>query len=216
MPALTIVPKPERRFADKVIRLAEHRQPANDKQPASERGLSTLERSAFREIGERLKKDSTTPVEQPPAAETSAGDTKATADRDAPIEAVDATLPGQSVAQQPEPSAKVGEQAKVAATVGQPAESETEATEPLDSDAEDEKDLARLDGVQPEKDSEEAPTDQTAAPAVSGSLLDYADHTGEPGQVAESNSDDTPVSEPERAAAAPEAANADNASRLLP
>ncbi|TGU55125.1 hypothetical protein, partial [Mesorhizobium sp. M2D.F.Ca.ET.148.01.1.1] len=31
VPALTIVPKPERRFADKVIRLAEHRQPANDK-----------------------------------------------------------------------------------------------------------------------------------------------------------------------------------------
>ena len=29
VPALTIVPKPERRFADKVIRLAEHRQPAN-------------------------------------------------------------------------------------------------------------------------------------------------------------------------------------------
>ena len=61
VPALTIVPKPERRFADKVIRLAEHRQPANDK------GLSTLERSAFREIGERLRKDSTIPPEQPPA-----------------------------------------------------------------------------------------------------------------------------------------------------
>ena len=60
VPALTIVPKPERRFADKVIRLAEHRQPANDK------GLSTLERSAFREIGERLKKDSS-PVEPPEA-----------------------------------------------------------------------------------------------------------------------------------------------------
>jgi PAS domain S-box-containing protein len=52
VPALTIAPKPERRFTDKVIRLAEHRPPANDK------GLSTLERSAFREIGERLKKDS--------------------------------------------------------------------------------------------------------------------------------------------------------------
>ncbi len=70
VPALTIVPKQERRFADKVIRLAEHRQPANDKQsgsngqPTSERGLSTLERSAFREIGERLKKDNP-PPEQP-------------------------------------------------------------------------------------------------------------------------------------------------------
>lgn len=54
VPALTITPKPERRFTDKVIRLAEHRQLASD------RSLSSLERSAFREIGERLKKDSET------------------------------------------------------------------------------------------------------------------------------------------------------------
>ncbi len=53
VPALTIVPKPERRFGDKVIRLAEHRTPANDK------GLTPVERNAFREIGNRLKKDST-------------------------------------------------------------------------------------------------------------------------------------------------------------
>ncbi|MGB3644592.1 MAG: PAS domain S-box protein [Mesorhizobium sp.] len=52
IPALTIVPQPEWRFTDKVIRLAEHRPPANDK------GLSSLERSAFREIGERLRKES--------------------------------------------------------------------------------------------------------------------------------------------------------------
>ncbi|NGN40354.1 PAS domain S-box protein [Mesorhizobium sp. CGMCC 1.15528] len=51
VPALTIVPKPDnRRFADKVIRLAEHRPAA-----ATEKGLSPIERSAFREIGERLK-----------------------------------------------------------------------------------------------------------------------------------------------------------------
>ena len=54
VPALSIEPKPDRRFTDKVIRLAEHRLPANDK------GLSSVERSAFREIGERLKKDSST------------------------------------------------------------------------------------------------------------------------------------------------------------
>ncbi|CAM5525604.1 PAS domain S-box-containing protein [Aquamicrobium terrae] len=53
VPALTIAPKPDRRFSDKVIRLAEHRPP----QPAPEKGLSVVERSAFREIGERLKKD---------------------------------------------------------------------------------------------------------------------------------------------------------------
>jgi PAS domain S-box-containing protein len=50
VPALTIVPKPDRRSSDKIIRLAEHRP------PAGERSLSTVERSAFREIGEKLRK----------------------------------------------------------------------------------------------------------------------------------------------------------------
>ncbi|RWH74202.1 MAG: PAS domain S-box protein [Mesorhizobium sp.] len=123
VPALTIVPKPERRFADKVIRLAEHRQPANDK------GLSTLERSAFREIGERLKKDNP-PTEQPDAAKPA-------------------------------------------------------ATEPTETDAEDEKDVARLDGEQP----------QATVSGISGSLLDYADRD----YVAD-DSDGAPVSEPDKPA----------------
>ncbi|WP_192363372.1 PAS domain S-box protein, partial [Mesorhizobium mediterraneum] len=123
VPALTIVPKPERRFADKVIRLAEHRQPANDK------GLSTLERSAFREIGERLKKDNP-PTEQP-----------------------DAAIPV--------------------------------AAEPTETDVEDKKDVARLDGEQPE----------ATVSGISGSLLDYADRD----HVAD-NSDGAPHSEPDRAA----------------
>ncbi len=65
VPALTIVPKPERRFADKVIRLAEHRQPGNDKgaKGSIDRELSVVERSAFREIGERLRKDSSSAAE---------------------------------------------------------------------------------------------------------------------------------------------------------
>ncbi|TIP26839.1 MAG: PAS domain S-box protein [Mesorhizobium sp.] len=124
VPALTIVPKPERRFADKVIRLAEHRQPANDK------GLSTLERSAFREIGERLKKDNP-PTEQPDAA--------------------------------------------IAA--------EPAAAEPTETDVEDEKDVARLDGEQP----------QASVSDISGSLLDYADRVAD-------DSDGAPVSEPDKPA----------------
>ncbi|WP_363282379.1 PAS domain-containing protein, partial [Mesorhizobium sp.] len=126
VPALTIVPKPERRFADKVIRLAEHRQPANDK------GLSTLERSAFREIGERLKKDNP-PTEQPDAA--------------------------------------------IAA--------EPAAAEPTETDVQDEKDVARLDGEQP----------QATVSDISGSLLDYADRD----YVAD-DSDGAPVSEPDKPA----------------
>src|SRR6185312_2577903 len=53
VPALAIVPKPERRYSDKIIRLAEHRPAA----PAED-GLSQTERNAFREIGARLRKDS--------------------------------------------------------------------------------------------------------------------------------------------------------------
>ena len=52
VPILSIVPKQERRFSDKVIRLAEHRPPNGEK------GLSPGERVAFREIGDRLKRES--------------------------------------------------------------------------------------------------------------------------------------------------------------
>lgn len=73
VPALAIVPKPERRFTDKVIRLAEHRTPANDK------GLTPLERNAFREIGDRLKKESAAKAEKPsasPAGDVTGSDKK--------------------------------------------------------------------------------------------------------------------------------------------
>jgi PAS domain S-box-containing protein len=59
--ALSIVPGQDRRFTDKVIRLAEHRLPVADK------GLSPGERNAFREIGDRLKKDEDAPATSPGA-----------------------------------------------------------------------------------------------------------------------------------------------------
>lgn len=71
VPALTLVPKPERRFSDKIIRLAEHRQPANDK------GLTPVEKNAFREIGDRLKKEGS-------AATTESGGRPVTGDNDQP------------------------------------------------------------------------------------------------------------------------------------
>ena len=55
IPALAIVPKPDRRHSDKVIKLAEHRPTILDK------GLTQGERTAFREIGDRLKKDGAAP-----------------------------------------------------------------------------------------------------------------------------------------------------------
>jgi len=57
VPALEVEPREGRRFSDKVIRLAEHRVPANDK------GLTPVERNAFREIGEQLKRTSGQPAE---------------------------------------------------------------------------------------------------------------------------------------------------------
>ena len=62
VPALTLVPKPERRFSDKIIRLAEHRPAAND------RGLTPVEKNAFREIGDRLKKEGSAPDAEGPSA----------------------------------------------------------------------------------------------------------------------------------------------------
>ncbi|PBC00843.1 PAS domain S-box protein [Mesorhizobium sp. WSM3860] len=178
VPALTIVPKPERRYADKVIRLAEHRQPANDKQPgnegqpgndrpASEKGLSILERSAFREIGERLRKDSSGPAEPPSGATAGAQkqpDAAATADKaglaaeqpttgerktgDSDLNAIDATSP--------EPAT--------------PEDNEAIDTAEAETEAEDQKDLARLDGI----DVPEAAAGEDETPAASGSLLNYA------------------------------------------
>jgi PAS domain S-box-containing protein len=84
VPALEITPKPERRFADKVIRLAEHRPAANDK------GLSSIERSAFREIGERLKKvsepESTFTTEAEAASSPATGNEVERADTDSKLE----------------------------------------------------------------------------------------------------------------------------------
>ncbi|MER9233916.1 PAS domain S-box protein [Mesorhizobium sp. M0622] len=158
VPALTIVPRPERRFADKVIRLAEHRQPANDK------GLSTLERSAFREIGERLKKDST-PAEKPADQRPSARKPKPAAEAETKVEAT---------GKADEPKLKAGPTDMGEMPAPGP-ESEAAAAEPPEADAEDQKDLARLDGEQPDETAEETQAGEPVTRPASGSLLDYAD-----------------------------------------
>jgi len=56
---------PQRRASDTVIRLAQHRQPANDK------GLSSGERLAFQQIAERLRKESGLAAGEPPAVQPS-------------------------------------------------------------------------------------------------------------------------------------------------
>ncbi|MET2828571.1 PAS domain S-box protein [Mesorhizobium shangrilense] len=173
VPALTIVPKPERRFADKVIRLAEHRQPANDK------GLSTLERSAFREIGERLKKDSA-PAGQPDAEKQAVGNQ--------PEPAAKVELPAEVI--QPAPEAMLQEEAISAHKGEVPAVDQdigVASSEPSGIDAEDEKDLARLDGATPDHLPHDKP---------SGSLLSYAGHVEESGNVAV-GADEAPLAGPD-------------------
>ncbi|UCI29397.1 PAS domain S-box protein [Mesorhizobium sp. B4-1-4] len=172
VPALTIVPKPERRFADKVIRLAEHRQPANDK------GLSTLERSAFREIGERLRKDSS-PAEPPQAEKPGTDEAAAKAPAESPAE----------IAEVPKPEAEAPAMAagEVASTP------DTEPAEPSETDAGDQEDLTRLDGAQPDEAAHREPASSLSNQA--GSLLDYAGRGHEAGPVAD-NSDQPRVSDP--------------------
>jgi PAS domain S-box-containing protein len=182
-PALTIAPTPERRFTDKVIRLAEHRAPANDK------GLSNVERTAFREIGERLKKDSAVesgkapaaPKETIPAASqmdiaaASPANVEMTA---APGKDVEATKPADAIApatpEKPEtavlpavvateqPALDNKENAADPETVG--AQDDVVSQEETDADdsttlieaqeAEDVEDLTRLDGADAETVSE--------------------------------------------------------------
>ncbi|KRB31163.1 MULTISPECIES: PAS domain S-box protein [Mesorhizobium] len=178
VPALTIVPKQERRFADKVIRLAEHRQPANDK------GLSTLERSAFREIGERLKKESA-PAEPPETEKPGI---------ESPTEPAIKT-PAEPTAEAPaaKTEASIEPAGEIAATHDAvPDQEDAALAEPSETDAEDEADLARLDGGHPDEVNDEEPV--STLPGVSGSLLDYADRNDESGPVA--NNDEPPVSEP--------------------
>ncbi|WP_256754307.1 PAS domain S-box protein [Mesorhizobium sp. Mes31] len=179
VPALTIVPKPERRFADKVIRLAEHRQPANDK------GLSTLERSAFREIGERLKKDSS-PVEPPEAEKPELAPAVQTEPQSEAAGTIVSTQDGGSTEDAATPNAGPVD-ADLEPAID--AADEASAAEPADIDAEDEKDLARLDGDHPDETAGE----ETVRPSPSGSLLNLADRDDEPTYVAD-NSDDAPVS----------------------
>ncbi|RWE28436.1 MAG: PAS domain S-box protein, partial [Mesorhizobium sp.] len=204
VPALTIVPKPERRFADKVIRLAEHRQPANDK------GLSTLERSAFREIGERLKKESSTaePPEAEPAeparqADPGAGTGSLSEPHQATKPATDAKPPADIATPDTKPADSNQEPATGQAhgMAAREAEEEPDAGEPSLSDAEDQRDLARLDGAQADQVEQQAPSSESSPPAASGSLLDYADKEDKPADVADGG-DEAPAPEAQEIIAA--------------
>ncbi|MBZ9846190.1 PAS domain S-box protein [Mesorhizobium sp. CA5] len=203
VPALTIVPKPERRFADKVIRLAEHRQPANDKQPGSDtpanhKGLSILERSAFREIGERLRKDSSAPAEER-APEADKRPDAAVAGEDA-AKVKEAASETRADASQPlPPDAAEHDDSAQGATLSTPSEADDVKAAEAETEAEDQDDLARLDGIDGAAEINDAGLAETSA--VSGSLLNFADG-GKPTEDAGV----APVSQNEQAEGAREAA----------
>ncbi|QPC94752.1 PAS domain S-box protein [Mesorhizobium sp. INR15] len=151
VPALTIVPKPERRFADKVIRLAEHRQPANDK------GLSTLERSAFREIGERLKKDSG--ATEPEAAKPNLDKPPAPAAETTIVPTAETKAPGETIGEVPSATYASPTEEPTHADGVTAANLENETAErdaASEIDAGDQADLARLDGARPDEAAHEA------------------------------------------------------------
>jgi PAS domain S-box-containing protein len=146
-PAIALTPAPERRRSDKVIRLAEHRPPAQE----PERVLSSGERVAFRQIGERLKQDSGGPE--------AASDTKvAEADgRDRGIDETAGSLPVTHA----EPEAE-------ARTPGEERDEEANEAEAI-------ADLRMLDGVTEEEAGEAAASD--TADAGTGATEPQAEDT---------------------------------------
>jgi len=190
VPALTIVPKPDRRAADKVIRLAEHRTPAND------RGLTPVERNAFREIGDRLKKDSGERA-QPAAAETTpaepvAGASAGTADNaeppvkddtvaraDTPAEAEAAEDRHSAAAPAAEPPAELPLEAELAALLSSDSENPAETAEAADGPiAETPVELAAP--IAPEAQSAEPAATRTARPWLLGKMQAAGGDADEP------------------------------------
>jgi PAS domain S-box-containing protein len=217
VPALDVAPKPDRRYSDKIIRLAEHRQlPGNDK------GLSSVERSAFREIGERLRRDN--PVLEaptPPTPETPAGEgglpsvsgpaRVGTGGEDSPA-AAPANDAGSVSRQHPRgPAREAGAiadglpSAEQAVAQDQSGRESAGAEPHARADADDIADLARLDGAP----SPQGPEDAWGAVGTGPrhvSLLDYAEPSD---GVSEHSQDDRAVSPPHAEGAAP-AADPDN------
>ncbi len=163
VPALEIAPQPDRRFTDKIIRLAEHRQPANGK------GLSSLERSAFREIGERLRKDSPVQDNSAPAGPAQASDE---AEGETPSEAISAPDTGET------PPPAHGSLLDYAGA--EPATADEDGIAAADfRDAQDDGDLPP---PEPEPEPEPAPVRAEPAPSPppAGGFLPSAFARGEP------------------------------------
>ncbi|MBU2148498.1 MAG: PAS domain S-box protein [Alphaproteobacteria bacterium] len=150
VPALSIVPAQDRRFTDKVIRLAERRPTADN-----DKGLSSGERLAFQQIGERLKKDGASTRGSPPATEDSPAETDET------TQAVQA------------PGAPVEAETPDAPEVPDIAAVDPEAEPTGDTEA-DTNDLRRLDGADeavPSADDEGEPL-SAGAPAAGEDATD--------------------------------------------
>jgi PAS domain S-box-containing protein len=116
VPAISVAAGPERRHSDKVIRLAEHRAANGDNAPATgDEGLSASERFAFRQIGERLRRESgvgeteaeAAPVEPPETHISNGDDSTSTPEEAAAEDRPQAEPPAPQEAPEPEPAAPV-------------------------------------------------------------------------------------------------------------
>ncbi|MGB3386690.1 MAG: ATP-binding protein [Pseudaminobacter sp.] len=136
VPALTIVPKPDRRFSDKVIRLAEHRPPV-----APEKGLSSIERSAFREIGERLRQDGEAAAKALEEARTDKEQDTSTEARDDAAKSVETSAQAGDEISPVEPTATetteiAGDSGENSPVAGQEADTEAAPADPIKTEQE--------------------------------------------------------------------------------
>lgn len=161
VPALEVGPTHDRRYTDKVIRLAEHR-PAAVEGPANGKGLSSVERSAFREIGEKLKRANEIVAARQQSAPAAVSDTHAAerSDTEKNGEAASAEIAAYSEAA----AAEIAEHASVAAEpearqptseTAEPATPETESA-PVEQSGTESAEIVTLSSVRPSDAFEQA------------------------------------------------------------
>ena len=196
-PVLTIVPTQERRFTDKVIRLAEHRQPANDK------GLSTGERMAFQQIGERLKKDSGVAVVAP---QVGAGKPDANEPERAAPQRENVPSPDQAETADDDAAAAAASDDAATSTAATSEAADVEDLDEAVGDSEDISELMALDGQ-----SGEAPTLRADDLAEEEAAEGAAEATPQPDdEAADAQSRERPVAAAEPEISAAEAVGAES------
>lgn len=171
-PAIAQSPGPDRRQSDKIIRLAEHRPQNGQKdEPADDTsGLSASERSAFQQIGERLRRESDAgPADDVTSGAETSGSDRDTAEESPAAATGEAEAPKEPVASEPETAEPVSDQEDQPAV---PERVETEAAEPVGED--EAADLPEPDSTEPEPEPVHAALLDELKPAPQLERRDFA------------------------------------------